>query len=130
MALLIIKAAWDITRKSVGGLIDTRLPEYEEEIIGVAITEHVGELTGFHDLRTRKGGSYRYIDLHLVFPKAVTLEEAHRLCDHLEEDIMGKLSSSVITVHFEPCDQDGDGICPTDCPIVDGDQCRWRNPDD
>ncbi len=119
VALLIIRAAWNITRKSMGGLVDVRLPKAEEDIIAASITEHLGEITGFHELRTRKAGSQRYIDLHLVLPKSVTLETAHKLCDHLESDIKSKLSNGLVTIHCEPCEQGEDGSCPPDCPIID-----------
>jgi cation diffusion facilitator family transporter len=119
VALLIIRAAWNITRKSMGGLVDVRLPQAEEDIIAASITEHLGEITGFHELRTRKSGSQRYIDLHLVLPKSVTLEEAHKLCDHLEGDIKSKLSNGLVTIHCEPCEQGQDGTCPPECPVID-----------
>jgi cation diffusion facilitator family transporter len=118
VALLILRAAWNITRKSMRDLVDERLPKAEEDIITASILEHVGELAGFHELRTRKAGSQRYIELHLVLPKKVTIEEAHRLCDHLEEDIKGKLPEGNVTIHCEPCDQHDDGTCPTDCPGI------------
>lgn len=123
VALLILRAAWNITRKSMSGLVDVRLPQEEEEIITASIMEHVGELAGFHELRTRKSGSQRYIELHLVLPKKVTIEEAHKLCDHLEEDIKGKLPEGVITIHCEPCNQYDDGTCPPDCPGI---TCRLK----
>ena len=70
-----------------------------------AITEHFGgEVVGFHKLRTRKAGSQRYIDLHLVMPKHITLEEAHEMCDHLEKDMKTRLLRTDITIHVEPCD--------------------------
>ena len=118
VALLIFRAAWNITRKSMGGLVDARLPKAEEDIIAASITEHLGEVTGFHELRTRKSGSQRYIDLHLVLPKSVTLEEAHKLCDHLEGDIKSKLSNGLVTIHCEPCEQGQDGTCPPECPVI------------
>jgi cation diffusion facilitator family transporter len=118
VALLIIRAAWTITRKSISGLVDVRLPQAEEDIITASIIEHLGEITGFHELRTRKAGSQRYIDLHLVLPKSVTLEEAHRLCDHLEGDIKNKLSNGLVTIHCEPCEQGEDGSCPPECPVI------------
>ena len=123
VALLILRAAWNITRKSVRDLVDERLPKAEEDIITASILEHVGELAGFHELRTRKAGSQRYIELHLVLPKKVTIEDAHRLCDHLEEDIKGKLPEGNVTIHCEPCDQSDDGTCPTDCPGI---TCRLK----
>ena len=118
VALLILRAAWNITMKSVRGLVDVRLPQAEEDIVSASILEHVGELAGFHELRTRKSGSQRYIELHLVLPKKVTVEEAHKLCDHLEGDIKSKLPEGNVTIHCEPCDQHDDGTCPSDCPGI------------
>lgn len=118
VALLIMRAAWHITRKSMEGLVDTRLPKAEEDVITVSIMEHLGELAGFHELRTRKAGSQRYIELHLVLPKSVMLDEAHRLCDHLEQDIKSKLPNGLVTIHCEPCEQDEDGVCPPKCPVI------------
>ncbi|MBA7616277.1 Ferrous-iron efflux pump FieF [subsurface metagenome] len=59
---------------------------------------------GFHRIRTRKAGSQRYIDFHLVVPKDVSVEEAHQLCDELEREIEVKLSYTSVTIHVEPCD--------------------------
>jgi cation diffusion facilitator family transporter len=105
VSLLIIRTAYILTRKAFGGLVDVKLPEVEEANIKAAITEHFGdEVVGFHQLRTRKAGSQRYIDLHLVMPKHITLEEAHQMCDHLEKDMTTRLQHTDITIHVEPCD--------------------------
>ena len=115
VALLIMRTAYILTRKSFAGIMDVRLPEEEERIITSSINEHYGELLGFHELRTRKSGSERYIDLHLVMAKGVSIEEAHRLCDHLEDDIKRKLANADVIIHVEPCDEDCEN-CPASCP--------------
>ena len=114
VALFILKVAYDVLRKSFGGLLDVKLPESEESLIRSSILEHVGSLVDFHALRTRKAGNQRYIDLHLVMPKDVSVEEAHRLCDHLEQHIAYKLRHSSVTIHVEPCNEDCDQ-CPVTC---------------
>jgi cation diffusion facilitator family transporter len=119
VAVMIIKAAYDITKKSFGGLMDTRLPEDEEETITKIIKEHAAKLAGFHDMRTRKAGSLRFVDLHLVLPNKVSLEEAHGICDHLEQDVKEKLSNVSMTIHVEPCDTE----CQT-CTVI----CSHREP--
>ena len=112
VALFILKVAYDVLRKSFGGLVDVKLPEAEENAIRSAIMEHVGELVEFHQLRTRKAGSQRYIDLHVVMPRSTSLEEAHRMCDHLEQDIETRLQCASVIIHVEPCDEKCD-----QCPI-------------
>ncbi len=103
VAILITRTAYLTMKKSFGGLMDTKLPEFEEGVIRSCILEHSGKVVAFHELRTRKAGSQRYIDLHLVMPKNASVEEAHRMCDHLEQDIENRLHYTSITIHVEPC---------------------------
>ena len=57
VSLFILKVAYDVLKRSFGGLIDVRLSEAEENMIRSAIMERNGELVGFHRLRIRKAGS-------------------------------------------------------------------------
>ncbi len=109
VALFLIKVAFDVLRKSLGGLVDVKLPDEEESAVRAAIAEHFGgEVVSFHKLRTRKAGSQRYIDLHLVMPKHITLAAAHDMCEHLEVDIEHRLNRTDVTIHVEPCDENCD----------------------
>ena len=93
--------------------MDTSLPAAEVNTIASIIREHAGSLAGFHEMRTRKAGSQRFIDLHLVLPNKVNLEQAHEMCDHLEQDINNKLPNSSIIIHVEPCSAECE-----DCTVV------------
>lgn len=119
VVLLILRATYRVGRMATGGLLDVRLPKQEEDIIVAAIMEHTGQLAGFHEMRTRKSGSQRFIDLHLTLPKNISVEEAHGMCDHLEEDLKKKLANVNITIHVEPCD-------PTECEPCQVANCNAR----
>ncbi len=109
VALYIFMVAFDVLRKSFGGLLDVKLPEDEESVIRSAITEHFGrEVVSFHKLRTRKAGSQRHIDLHLVMPKHFSIEKAHDMCEHLEQDIESRWLNTEVIIHVEPCDDNCD----------------------
>jgi cation diffusion facilitator family transporter len=115
VALFILKVAFDVLRNSFGGLVDVKLPEDEENKIRSAITEHFGgDVVSFHKLRTRKAGNQRYVDLHLVMPKHFSIEEAHKMCDHLEKDINQRLIRTDATIHVEPCDGNCE-VCQLTC---------------
>ena len=113
VSLFILKVAYDVLRRSFGGLIDVRLSEAEENTIRSAILERNKELVGFHRLRTRKAGSQRHIDLHLVVPGSASVADAHRLCDELERDICTQLFQANVVIHIEPCHED----C-NQCPVI------------
>ena len=106
VAIIIFRTAYLVARKSFGGLVDMSLPPSEQAEIETSIMEHFGELIDFHELRTRKAGDQRYVDLHLTMPKNISLEEAHQMCDHLEKDIESKLAHTTVTIHVEPCEKE------------------------
>jgi len=116
VAILIARTAYLTMKRSLGDLIDVRLPEAEVSAIRACIMESGGELVGFHKLRTRKAGRQRYIDLHLVVPKGASVEEAHRLCDELERDIEVRLSYTSVTIHVEPCSNECEQ-CSISCSL-------------
>jgi cation diffusion facilitator family transporter len=117
VALLILKTAFDISRKSFGELIDRRLPEDEEDLIISTIEEHTTQLAGYHKVRTRKAGSQRFVDLHLLLPKNMSLEDAHDMADHIEHDIEDRLKSVSVTIHLEPCDNECEKCNISDCSL-------------
>ncbi len=105
VALLILKAGYDVLHKSFGGLIDVKLPDAEERVIRECIMDYDSEVVSFHQLRTRKVGNQRHIDLHLVLPKDASVEEAHRICDRLEVAMSARMRHTNVTIHVEPCDE-------------------------
>lgn len=116
MALLIVQAAYRITRKAVRDLLDVRLPKHEVNAISQIVDKHMGEIAGFHDLLTRKSGGERFIHLTLTLPHTVTISQAHDLCDHIETEISSRLQHCHITIHCEPCSFKGVGMCSPACP--------------
>jgi cation diffusion facilitator family transporter len=104
VAVLIGRTALLTMKKSFGGLMDIRLPQTEEDEIVAIIKKHGDLIAGFHKIRTRKAGSQRHIDFHLVVSRDISVEKAHRLCDQLEQEIEERLSDTSVTIHVEPCD--------------------------
>lgn len=115
VALLIIKAAYDLTKEAFMPLVDVSLPSHEHEIITEILEAHAAEYVEFHGLRTRRAGSERHIDLHLVVPRLVPVYEVHRLCDQIEVEIAERLPRSSVLIHAEPC-SDLNEPCPTAHP--------------
>jgi len=104
VAAFILRAAFDITRRSTEGLLDKSLPEDELRLIEQVIRKRESEVLNFHKLRARKMGSDRQIDLHLVVPRYQSVKQSHDLVDELEKDIRGALPFASVVVHIEPCD--------------------------
>jgi len=107
IALVIIRAAVDIIRRSYNHLVDRSLPAAEVELIEQLLMEHYPELSGYHRLRTRQAGPERYIDLHLEVPGQQSVAHSHALCDHLEQDLRRIIPRAEILIHVEPKRDDG-----------------------
>ncbi len=115
VALIICKAAYDITIRSVRDLLDTSLPLEEQAAIHDVLDRHNDNVLGYHRVRSRKVGSERQVDLHLVVRRNATVQESHSLCDHIEEHLEDALGSATINIHVEPCEADCERCFP-DCP--------------
>ncbi len=103
VALIIVKAAYDLTNRSLSGLMDTKLADSEEEVIKSIIAEHYSQYANYHNLRSRMSGAERFVDLHLVVPRNQNVIDAHEFCNHLEKDIKEKIPNLSILIHIEPC---------------------------
>jgi len=103
VGIIILKASYDLTRRSVSGIMDVKLSDTEEEIIKSIIHDHYSQYAEYHDLRSRMSGAERFVDLHLVVPKNQNVVDAHDFCDHLEKEIKEKIPNLSILIHIEPC---------------------------
>ncbi|MTI81331.1 MAG: cation transporter [Firmicutes bacterium] len=104
VTLLILKAAYDLLQESVKSILDARLPMEEEECIHHIMKQHKNRYVNYHEMRTRKAGPQRYVDLHIVVPRCNNIKEAHDLCDDVEFEIRGELPRINVLIHSEPCE--------------------------
>jgi len=102
VAIYLLRIAFNTVRKPLSGLIDTKLPHSQETAIKACLAKHSQYVLGYHALRTRRSGSQRYIDLHLVMNKDVSLQQAHDVCDMIEMEIDSSLPGANVTIHVEP----------------------------
>src|SRR5436309_2279708 len=80
-------------------LVDQALPEGEVRAIRAAI-EQFGPrgVVGYHELRTRRAGSRRYVDLHVQFRGGTSLEDAHKVAHELQDLISQRLSRADVLI--------------------------------
>jgi cation diffusion facilitator family transporter len=87
-------------------LVDEALPPGEVEAIRAAIEEFAPRgVVGYHELRTRRAGARRYVDLHVQFRSGTSLEDAHRTAHELRDTIGSRLSGADVLIHLEPEDR-------------------------
>lgn len=95
-------------RRSVSGLMDARLPGHDEAKIRAILDAQGEKIVEYHALRTRQAGADRFLDLHLVLHRTLSVGQAHELTDDLERHIEEALPGTDVTIHVEPCEL----VCP------------------
>jgi cation diffusion facilitator family transporter len=104
-AAIVITGLRLLTRSSQV-LVDQALPADEVDAIRSAI-EAFGPrgVVGYHELRTRRAGARRYVDLHVQFRTGTSLESAHRTAHALQDVIAARLQRADVLIHLEPEDR-------------------------
>ncbi|HNW88428.1 MAG TPA: cation diffusion facilitator family transporter [Bacteroidales bacterium] len=104
VAGMILQKSYVLLKKAFSPLLDTPLPEKEIKIIEQTINNHLTSGMSYHMLRSRKAGAKRYVDLHLEVPGIISVNESHKLCDLIEDEIEHKLDNIEVYIHIEPSD--------------------------
>ena len=56
----------------------------------------------YHALRTRIAGAKSFVDVHVLLPGTMTIQEGHDLVEGLENDIRARLPHIEVLTHLEP----------------------------
>ncbi|WP_152564180.1 cation diffusion facilitator family transporter [Neorhizobium vignae] len=102
VAINILWQGYKVITHSIGGLMDRALEPDEEAAVREAIATHSVGALGVHDLKSRRAGAAVFIDFHLVVPADMSVEEAHAICDRLEDAIKEIIAGSTLAIHVEP----------------------------
>jgi len=119
VAVLILRAAWELTSEAVTYLLDASLPEEEEKAITLIINKLNPQVLNFHNFKTRKAGSERFVEFHLVVNKDLTVKQAHDICDDITVKIKMQFPKTEVMIHTEPCLDECGGICRGTCAIFE-----------
>ncbi|MGA7828002.1 MAG: cation diffusion facilitator family transporter [Geobacteraceae bacterium] len=103
VALLIIKSSIKLAINAMGDIFDVKLPAEDEAKVREVLSRHEGNCIDFHRLRSRKSGSSRFIDMHIVVPRTWSIEEAHKESDLIELEIRQSLPNTEVIIHIDPC---------------------------
>ncbi len=102
VGLIILGIGLKVSHGSLQGLLDTRLPFEEEEAVREIVAE-TGPVLEIKEMRSRKAGPVRYVNLTLTVCRWENLDQVHQLCDRLEGKIKARFPGANIFIHPEPC---------------------------
>lgn len=99
VALFIIGESFILLKKAFWPLLDSAWGD--DEIEDLERKLNVLDVN-YHDLRTRRAGNYRFIDIHIEVPESESVGNAHDYCDMIEDELKRIYSNLTVTIHVEP----------------------------
>ena len=101
IAAYILFTAWQIARGSYDMLMDRELPDGERARIRALALANPA-VRAVHDLRTRGAGHKSFVQLHLEMDGGISLIEAHKVSDDVEQTIISEFPGAEVIIHQDP----------------------------
>lgn len=109
-AIYILWTGVSLLRVAVAGVMDELHPE-DAKILEEALSAlHEPYLLSYSDLRTRRHGNRRHVDLTIHVSGNLTVKEGHDVADRVEAALEAALPNAEVLCHVEPkIEEDGSG---------------------
>lgn len=101
IALWLGWGAFRASSEAIDHLMDKEWPDEKRDQFLAVLAKHP-ELKGVHDLRTRTSGAHDFVQFHAMVNGDMTVAEAHRVMDELEERIEGEFPGVEVLIHPDP----------------------------
>jgi len=111
IAVYIIFSALKLNLSVTKELLDEVIPDNELAILNDIIKSHEHEIVEVHNLRTRKAGVKRFVDMHLVLWHGLSLREGNVLRKDIEDRIKKAIENADVNIYIEPCKEDSCDSC-------------------
>lgn len=95
------KEVWGIGKEAVDELMDRPLPEAEVLELERALRALGAPVLAWHDLRTRRAGPFRFVQVHVELPASLTFAGAHEVSHQVEQALAGALPNTDVIVHLD-----------------------------
>ena len=115
VAFLIVKAAYTLTRDAYGDLLDSSLPDSETQEIEKILLAMRPWLISYKNLKTRKAGNVRFINLDAIVDGKLSVKASHDIADDISLKLETRFSGAHVTVHIEPCGDNCNSDCQGNC---------------
>ena len=115
VSVLILVLAYRMGRPAVEELLEVSLPQEEQEKI-TAIVNGTPGVKAFHNLRTRRNGSLRVVDIHIKVDGDLSVNESHDITRTIEHGLSEALGEVMTNIHVEP--YHGHNQCEKNEPTV------------
>lgn len=102
VAMIVLRSSWSVLRLSVHELMDSDLGPDVEAAARAAVAASVPEARRVSEVRSRRAGRRRFVELTVAFDRALTFDEAHRLSERVRVAVRDALEGAEVNVHADP----------------------------
>ena len=103
VAMIIMNTGYKICKQTMNDILDGSLPQKDVEVIDNVIKKYIDHgISEIKDIKTRKSGKDKEINMILLVDGNLTVSKEHSICDSIENEIEKKLGNTKITIHVEP----------------------------
>lgn len=112
--LSIFYSGFHIVRSAFDGLMDRTEEDTIQELCQVLNESRIDGWVGVHRLRCWSSGSQKHIDMHLILPRHLQLEEAHRITEELRELLNANVQGADdVMIYIDSCKEEECKRCST-----------------
>lgn len=101
VSVVILVLAYRLGRPAVEELLEVSLPNEEQEKIANIVINTSG-VKAFHNLRTRRNGNLRVVDLHIKVDGDLSVAQSHDITREIEQRLSQELGEVMTNIHVEP----------------------------
>ena len=101
VSVLILVLAYRMGRPAVEELLEVSLPPEEQDRIATVVTGTPG-VKAFHNLRTRRNGNLRVVDIHVKVDGKMSVAKSHDITRDIEQRLNDELGEVMTNIHVEP----------------------------
>jgi cation diffusion facilitator family transporter len=102
----IIWIGGELVVRSFNGLMDHSLPADEQDQIREVVRAHLPAGAAFHMLRTRRAGTRRFAEFHLLVDGDLPVRAAHHVAHLVSGALVTAMPGLEVTIHIEPVDEE------------------------
>lgn len=116
---LLAVTGFKLVHSSSQALLDMEDPGLVDNLVQVINRVRPAEVIALHELRTLRNGRYTHVDIHLVIPEFMKINEGHDLADRFGKQVIAEATlEGELHTHVDPCERSWCSGCAVDpCPI-------------
>lgn len=102
VGLNLLWTGYSRVHKPVGIVMEVAKNPGEVVELRQVILRHADRGTESSDMQTATSGSVTFIEFHLVVPADMTAQDAHAICERLEQALRGPTGEAIPNIHIQP----------------------------